>query len=192
MYASNLRRGFTLIEVLVVISIIGILTAVLYLNFSEARNESRNKVVQSELKEMQLALEVYKAQFGRYPSAPASCDTVSGATTTASSASCGTVPYIAGISPDFIAGVPAENTSGNSACTFIYSVESTDGDWYKLTARNCHYAASSTAGVTQNNELARCPSSCTTCAGSTFNAGYVGSAPFYESYAVYSIGGQCE
>mgnify|MGYP001205805686 CR=1 FL=1 len=192
MYASIVKRGFTLIEVMVVVAIIGILSAVLYLNFNEARNEARNKVVQSELKETQLAIEVYKAQYGRYPAAPASCESVSGATTTASSASCSGVPYIAGLTPDFIADVPDPATSGNTGCTIIYTVETTSGNWYKLTARNCHYAATTTAGVRTDNELARCPTTCGTCGGSTYNAAYVASAPFYESYAVYSAGGQCE
>jgi prepilin-type N-terminal cleavage/methylation domain-containing protein len=63
----SIKRGFTLIELLVVITIIGILVAVVFPNFSESRDEARNRGLQAEIKEMQLSIELYKSQFGRYP-----------------------------------------------------------------------------------------------------------------------------
>ena len=55
-------RGFTLIELLVVIAIIAILAAVLLSSFDEARKSARDDARKAELKELQLALELYKAQ----------------------------------------------------------------------------------------------------------------------------------
>ena len=69
----SLARGFTLIEVLIVVAIIGILTAILVANYNDARKNSRDKIRKSELKEMQLALELYKSQNNSYP---ASLDTL--------------------------------------------------------------------------------------------------------------------
>lgn len=165
------RKGFTLIEVLVVISIIGILSAIIYANFGEARVEAKNKAFKSELKEVQLALEVYKSQNGKYPTA------------------------LADLVPDFIAELPVAADSANSNCGINYDDGSgaAEGTYFKLTAARCHGGATDAAsGVQTNDELARCPSTCNpNCNGSAFNAAYKTSAAFYESYAVYSYGGQC-
>jgi prepilin-type N-terminal cleavage/methylation domain-containing protein len=61
--------GFTLVELLVVISIIGILASVIFVSFDGARESARNGAIMTELKEMQLALEVFRAQNDRYPGA---------------------------------------------------------------------------------------------------------------------------
>ncbi|MCD5381402.1 MAG: type II secretion system GspH family protein, partial [Candidatus Pacebacteria bacterium] len=69
------KKGFTLIELLVVIGIIGVLSAVLYANFGDAREDARNKAIKVEMKEGQLAIELYKAQNGSYPPAQTVCKT---------------------------------------------------------------------------------------------------------------------
>jgi prepilin-type N-terminal cleavage/methylation domain-containing protein len=189
-------RGFTLIEILVVVAIISILAAVLYANFGDARTDARNKTFQSELKEMQLALELYRSQFGRYPEAqsggPSSCNDA----TVASSAGCEfstvTYPYIAGLTPDFIDELLTHNESANPSCDVVYETDA-GGTWYKLTAENCYAGATAAGeGIQPDSEFARCPSSCATCSGDTYDTDYVASALFYESMAVYSVGGQCE
>lgn len=60
-------NGFTLVELLVVISIIGILSTILFASFDVSRQQTRDKIRFSSLKEVQLALEQYKAQNGQYP-----------------------------------------------------------------------------------------------------------------------------
>jgi len=47
--------GFTLIELLVTISIIAILSSIIYASFNDARAQSRDKVRMADLKELQLA-----------------------------------------------------------------------------------------------------------------------------------------
>ena len=66
-YLSVRQRGFTLIEILIVVAIIGVLTAILAANYTEARKNSRDKIRKSDLKTIQLSLEVYKSQVGSYP-----------------------------------------------------------------------------------------------------------------------------
>lgn len=68
-FMLNFKKGFTLVELLVVISIIGILSAVVYANFGDARKVSRDEIRKTDLKNLQLAVELYRAQTGAYPAA---------------------------------------------------------------------------------------------------------------------------
>lgn len=183
------KSGFTLIELLVVIAIIGILSVVLYASFTEARQESRNKAFQSEMKETQLAIELYKAQNGVYPSAYSVCATTAAGVVTARASDCGSNPPIDGLIPDFISVLPDRNKSANSNCDLVYETSST-GDWYKLTAEYCHGGATEASeGIQSDNKFARCPSEPVCTASGVCDPA---SIEFYESYAVYSAGGECE
>lgn len=185
-------RGFTLIEILVVISIIGILSAVLYANFGDARTEAKNESMQAELKEVQLALELYKAQNNRYPDVPACGGPGGFGVNIASSVTCDPNPYIDRVVPEFIAELPSHLDSANSNCDISYKVKS-DGSWYKLTAINCHGGATAASeGVQSGDEFARCLEISTPECASMCTPAFVASAAFYESYAVYSAGGECK
>ncbi len=63
------KSAFTLIEVLVVISIMGILTAVVYSSFSGAKTQSKDQQKVTDASAIQLALEVYFNQNHQYPNA---------------------------------------------------------------------------------------------------------------------------
>lgn len=58
---SAYSKGFTLIELLVVISILGLLAALVVSNMSGVRERARDAQRKSDLKEVQKALEMYKA-----------------------------------------------------------------------------------------------------------------------------------
>ncbi len=166
------KRGFTIIELLVVIAIIGILAAIIYAGFGDSRALARNKSFMSDLKQTQLSLELYKAQYNRYPST-SDFSTANGATS---------------LVPNFLPKLPVVGNSANSSCTLTYTTD-TNGTYYKYTAFRCYYATAATQGITTTNEFARCPSSCgTTCAGATLDTTSVN---FYETLAIYSLGGQC-
>lgn len=124
-------RGFSLTELLVVIAIIGILTTVITVNFSLSREKAQNKSLIASLKETQLALEVYKSQFGRYPADESA------------------------LVPEFIDILPRASDAANDSCVIQYSVD-TGGSWYKLQATNC--IANDVIGP--NNEMAVVPSYC--------------------------------
>jgi prepilin-type N-terminal cleavage/methylation domain-containing protein len=60
-------KGFTLIEIIVVIAIMGILTAIIYSSFDSSRATSRDQKRVSDISAIQLALEQYFQQNGVYP-----------------------------------------------------------------------------------------------------------------------------
>jgi prepilin-type N-terminal cleavage/methylation domain-containing protein len=197
-------RGFTLIEVLVVISIIGILSVIVYASFGDARNSAKNRAFQVELKETQLAINLYKAQFGSYPKSLEAgsnckyeviCDPV-GSTDCiiagiARTDTCDVdAPIIVGLIPDFIPSLPDPSSSGNPNCVLQYQVIDVLG--YKLTAINCHVGETKEEGVPEDSEFSRCPSSCasTACAEEPY-IDFVKEEDFYNSYAIYSNLGQC-
>ncbi len=84
---ANRNKGFTLIELLVVIAIIGILSSVVLASLNSARTKSRDARRIGDMKQLQLALEMYYDTNGTYPS-------------TASST--------AALAPDFIPSVPVD------------------------------------------------------------------------------------
>ncbi|HRN96583.1 MAG TPA: prepilin-type N-terminal cleavage/methylation domain-containing protein [Candidatus Levybacteria bacterium] len=63
----SIQRGFTLIELIVVISIIGILSSLLVANFMNVRYKTRDGVRKKDLEQIRLALETYRIDVGKYP-----------------------------------------------------------------------------------------------------------------------------
>lgn len=61
------KQGFTLIELLVVIAIIGVLASVVLASLNTARRKSRDARRITDLKQVQLALELYFDASGEYP-----------------------------------------------------------------------------------------------------------------------------
>ena len=61
------RAAFTLIELLVVIAIIGVLAALIFPALKAAKISATRAKVQTELKQLEAAIEAYKAKYGFYP-----------------------------------------------------------------------------------------------------------------------------
>lgn len=74
-----MKQSFTLIEVLVIISIIGALMAILMPSLSRAREQAKIVVVNAELRQIGLALESYFDDNRKYP--PTQADCISGSLT---------------------------------------------------------------------------------------------------------------
>lgn len=63
------NKGFTLVELLVVMSIIGVLAALAVGSFRTAQMRGRDATRKSDLKQISNALELFYADYGRYPAA---------------------------------------------------------------------------------------------------------------------------
>ncbi len=61
------QKGFTLIELIIVIAVIGIISTLFSVNFLGAKQRGRDQQRISDLKQIQTALEVYRLDNGEYP-----------------------------------------------------------------------------------------------------------------------------
>ncbi len=71
--SQKFQLGFTLVELLIVISIIGILSTLLTANFIQVRQRSKDAHRKSDLRQIQSALELYRADQGSYPNTISNC-----------------------------------------------------------------------------------------------------------------------
>jgi len=202
-----------LVEVLVVIGIISIILSILFYAFEDSRDNSSNSSIRAELKEIELAIETYRLQNGSYPTASnfgvtdcrsastrggdyvviaSSYVSGSGGSLVGCPIISGTQqPYIDGLIPGYLSGLPNRDESRNSDCIFRYIVTG-DQSSYKLIAENCFAGAAAAAdGVQQIDEFARCPESCDDPGGVHPAECEPSEADFYNSLAIYSVGGAC-
>jgi general secretion pathway protein G len=61
------KKGFTLVELLVVMTIIMVLTVVGMINYGNANKKSRDAKRKSDLESVRVALEMYRQDNGSYP-----------------------------------------------------------------------------------------------------------------------------
>jgi prepilin-type N-terminal cleavage/methylation domain-containing protein len=72
------KKGFTLVELLVVISIIGLLSTIAVVSLGSARGKSRDAKRIADMKQVSTALEQYYADQGNYPASATSGAAASG------------------------------------------------------------------------------------------------------------------
>lgn len=64
----NLKKGFTLVELLVVIVIIGIVASITFVSLNSVRAKARDSKRIADIRQFQMALEMYRNDNGVYPS----------------------------------------------------------------------------------------------------------------------------
>ncbi len=64
---TKYKKGFTLIELLVVIAVIGLLSSIVLANLGNARLKAQDAKVVTELRQIQISLELYYNTYGAYP-----------------------------------------------------------------------------------------------------------------------------
>lgn len=84
--------GFTLVELLIVIAIIGILTVLVGANYLTALRRGRDAQRKSDLKSVQTALRIYYNDAGRYPCDSGAGLLIRGCSTVPTSGNCTTIP----------------------------------------------------------------------------------------------------
>ncbi|MDO8504371.1 MAG: type II secretion system protein [Candidatus Liptonbacteria bacterium] len=67
--SKKIRSGFTLIEMLIVVAIIGILASVVIVGIGPAQKKARDARRAADLRQVQTALELYYGKAGQYPPA---------------------------------------------------------------------------------------------------------------------------
>jgi type II secretion system protein G len=106
---TKTNKGFTLIELMVVIAIIAILSGIIITSLTQSKSKSRDAERVSDLNQIQLALEQYFDRCGQYPAdiysaTPASCSS--------------------GVSfADYISKVPKDPSTGNN---YDYAINTTN------------------------------------------------------------------
>lgn len=71
-------RGFTLVELITVIAIIGILTAIVTANLADSRARARDSQRIADVERIALALETYRQAYGEYPTEGAAMNGIVG------------------------------------------------------------------------------------------------------------------
>jgi len=125
---KNKSSGFTLIELLVVIAVIGILSSVVLASLNSARTKGRDARRKSDMKQVQLALEMYFDDNSAYPSTSnvwwGVCDNGLNKDTSGASA------YIPGLTPSYISVLPLDPLDVRTGWNgYLYK---SDGINYKL------------------------------------------------------------
>ena len=110
------KKGFTLIELLIVIMIISILTTLLMTNFIAIRVRARDSQRKSNLKNIQSALEIYRADTGEYPQSSSIINCPEGTSTFFGNApSCDTT-YMSKVPNDPLGTLYDYNSNGITYC----------------------------------------------------------------------------
>jgi prepilin-type N-terminal cleavage/methylation domain-containing protein len=101
-------RGFTLVELLIVVIILAILAAIVVPQFADSANDARQSAFSTDLGNMRAVVELYRQQHGAYPGAVA-----------ASAGTCvngSAVPAAAG-SASFVVQLSNYTNAAGQACT---------------------------------------------------------------------------
>lgn len=170
------ERGFTTAEIIVVIGIIALLATAAYGGVNSVRKKAHDTERRTELKQLEVALRVYKDSYGRYPATGCGGQVgvwVSPGPGTATwYVSCD--DYISGLTPSIMNTLPIDPNETRVDGGYMYRTNAA-GTEYKVIA----HGTVESGVINKGEEMARCPASCS----QTFCS--------QSSYAVYSPGASC-
>lgn len=117
------RAGFTLVELLVVISIIGLLSSIVLTSVNSARAKARDARRITDLKQLQTAIELYYDANNQYPQPATGWSNWSSA-----APGYGNRPtdYILGIAPNYIPVLPIDPKPNGGGGGYLYNSNGTD------------------------------------------------------------------
>lgn len=120
---GKIKKSFTLVEILIVISIISIISAIIFVNVRSSQSRARDTRRVADLEALNNAIQMYYRENGHFPSLPEGCGTYStefdfyvGISTKdapkwvsdSARPKCVTSDFIADLSPDFLASLPSD------------------------------------------------------------------------------------
>lgn len=127
MKAAPRMSGFTLLELLVVVAIIGLLAAIVLASLNSGRGKSRDAKRASALRELRTAMQLYYDTNRAYPVAAA---------WRGGQGNCWgmvTDDWIPGLAPNFISKLPLDPKPSNCGSVYLYGG---DGKDFKIIAHN--------------------------------------------------------
>lgn len=115
-------RGFTIVELLIVIVVIGILAALVISTFAGAQERARYASYQTDIKAIQKAILAFHADNSYYPysGTTASCGTNTNGNTTS---------WVPGVAPKYINSLPLPASAPNDYYAYCWAINGAD---YKL------------------------------------------------------------
>ena len=128
-------RGFTLVEILIVVIILGILAAIVIPQFTSASSDARNNSTASTLQTLRSQIELFKIQHADTPPAQTALSVVLGGktstadTTTVNAATTATFgPYVQNFPTNPLNGLSAVGNAAAATVGWVY-VTATDGGY---------------------------------------------------------------
>lgn len=145
MKQSSRKKGFTLIEIIIVIIVMAILAAVSIIAYNNAQSRSRDTIRVNDLSNMNNAIKMYYADQKQYPSFPAGCSGYWSSNT--GNHYTNSVCTVANFIPDLVAKGfmsslpadpgPADNSDPTQNTRFYgYRVDTSNYQNYKIIAHN--------------------------------------------------------
>lgn len=127
------RRGFTLVELLVVIGIIALVMIAVFPNFSGARQRARDSQRKSDLKDIQAALDLYKSDQKPLSYVPSPTFPILCGKCWSSDNTCGN-PSSGNISNIYTKKFPCDPGGLTTPTPYVYILNAGDNLKYTLTA----------------------------------------------------------
>jgi len=158
-------KGFTLIELLVVVAIIGLLASVILASLNTARGKARDAQRESNLQNIQIALEMYYDKYGTYLVAGTGYD----------GCGCGWVGYEDGT--HYVTAVTRGlYNAGFLSAPIVDDPIQSPGYMIYLCNNNQNYALSATKEYPTAADIAKIQTVC--------DGAYVSATPYFKNYAV--------
>jgi general secretion pathway protein G len=132
---SSRKSGFTLVEILIVVIILGILAAIVIPQFTSASTDARKNSVKSQLQTLRSQIELYKLQHGdNLPNLTASWNDLLTVTQYPTGSSNNFGPYLQTIPSNALNGLSTvvqgvAPTAASSAAGFVYDQSGTGRIW---------------------------------------------------------------
>jgi len=154
-YSAN-KKAFTIIEILVTVSILAILMTIVVGGFGQAREQSRDAQRQTDLRTIEVALTLYKNKYGVYPAGcnpptTGNAPSWSGQPDTDYRCPGNSGQYIVGLAPEFLPKLPVDPRTNGDDSGYVYTTNE-DKTVYKFMALN----TVETELVTTDHQFFRC------------------------------------